>query len=98
MFRKNQEEKQKANMYVCLCKLCPLLAKDKMKYVISLGADILMYPEGTLNKTENLLVQKLFPGIYDVAKCTHALVVPVAIIQEGKDIFCSLPAFLVFSI
>ena len=71
--RKNKESRQ--------------AAKDKMKYVISLGAGILMYPEGTLNKTENLLVQKLFPGIYDVAKRTHALVVPVAIIQEGKDIY-----------
>lgn len=62
-------------------------AKDKMEYAISLGADILMYPEGTLNKTENLLVQKLFPGIYDVAKSTNALVVPVAIIQEGKNVY-----------
>lgn len=62
-------------------------AKAKMKYAISLGADILMYPEGTWNKTENLLVQKLFPGIYDVAKSCNALVVPVAIIQEGKDVY-----------
>lgn len=62
-------------------------AKDKMEYAISLGADILMYPEGTLNKTENLIVQKLFPGIYDVAKSCNALVVPVAIIQEGKDVY-----------
>ena len=62
-------------------------AKDKMEYAISLGADILMYPEGTLNKTKNLLVQKLFPGIYDVAKSCNALVVPVAITQEGKDVY-----------
>lgn len=62
-------------------------AKDKMEYAISLGADILMYPEGTLNKTENLIVQKLFPGIYDVAKSCNALVVPVAIIQEGNDVY-----------
>lgn len=59
----------------------------KMKYAIDMGADILMYPEGTLNKTENLIVQKLFPGVYYLAKDTNALVVPMAIIQEGKDVY-----------
>lgn len=62
-------------------------AKAKMEYAISLGADILMYPEGTLNKTENLIVQKLFPGVYDVAEKCNALVVPVAIIQEGNNVY-----------
>lgn len=60
---------------------------SKMKYAIQMGADILMYPEGTLNKTENLIVQKLFPGIYYLAKDTNALVVPMAIIKEGKDVY-----------
>ena len=59
----------------------------KMKYAINMGADILMYPEGTLNKTENLIVQKLFPGIYYLAKQTNALIVPMAIIQEGDHIY-----------
>ena len=62
-------------------------AIPKMKYAIEMGADILMYPEGTLNKTENLVVQKLFPGVYDLAKQTNALVVPMAILQEGKDVY-----------
>lgn len=62
-------------------------AKAKMEYAIALGTDILMYPEGTLNKTENLIVQKLFPGIYDVAIKCNALVVPIAIIQEGKNVY-----------
>ena len=62
-------------------------AIPKMQHAIEMGADILMYPEGTLNKTENLVVQKLFPGIYFLAKDTNALVVPMAIIQEGKDVY-----------
>ena len=62
-------------------------AIPKMKYAIELGADILMYPEGTLNKTENLIVQKLFPGIYSLAKKTNAIITPMAIIQEGKDVY-----------
>lgn len=62
-------------------------AIPKMKYAIEMGVDILMYPEGTLNKTENLVVQKLFPGIYYLAKETNAMIVPMAIIQEGKDVY-----------
>ncbi len=62
-------------------------AKDKMKYALSLGANILMYPEGVWNKTENLIVQKLYPGIYDVAKESGALVVPLATIQEGSKVY-----------
>lgn len=62
-------------------------AIPKMKYAIEMGADILMYPEGTLNKTKNLIVQKLFPGIYHLAKDTNALIVPMAIIQEDKNVY-----------
>lgn len=65
-------------------------AKTKMNYALSLGTNILMYPEGTLNKTENLIVQKLFPGVYDVAKQSGALVVPVAIIQEGDKVYAKV--------
>ena len=62
-------------------------AKEKMKYALSLGANILMYPEGVWNKTENLIVQKLYPGIYDVAKESGALVVPLATIQVDNRVY-----------
>ncbi|MFR2095178.1 lysophospholipid acyltransferase family protein [Eubacterium sp.] len=65
-------------------------AKPKMNYALSLGTNILMFPEGTLNKTENLIVQKLFPGVYDVAKQSGALVVPVAIIQEDNKVYAKV--------
>lgn len=65
-------------------------AKPKMNYALSLGTNILMFPEGTLNKTENLIVQKLFPGVYDVAKQSGALAVPVAIIQEGNKVYAKV--------
>ena len=67
-------------------------AVPKMKYAIEMGADILMFPEGTLNKTENLVVQKLFPGVYDLAVQTNALVVPMAILQEGRDVYSKVCA------
>lgn len=65
-------------------------ARSKMNYALSLGADILMFPEGTWNKTESLIVQKLFPGIYDVAKQSEALVVPIAIIQEDNKVYAKV--------
>ena len=62
-------------------------AKEKMKYALSLGTNILMYPEGVWNKTENLIVQKLYPGIYDVAKETGAWIVPLATIQVENKVY-----------
>ena len=59
---------------------------EKMVKAQELGANIIMFPEGTWNKTESLLVQKLYPGIYEVAKRTGALVVPIATIELCRNI------------
>jgi len=61
-------------------------SRNKMVLAIELGADLLVYPEGVWNKTPNVCVQKLFPGIYDVAEETGALVVPIgSISQDGTS-------------
>jgi hypothetical protein len=65
-------------------------SKEKMIRALNLGTNVLMFPEGVWNKTENLVVQKLFPGVYDVAKETGAVVVPIATIQEGKNVYASV--------
>lgn len=65
-------------------------SKDKMKKAIELGANLIVFPEGVWNKTENLLVQKLFPGIYDVASATGAAVVPVATVLEGNIVYSGM--------
>lgn len=59
-------------------------SKEKMVRALALGADLIYYPEGTWNKSENQLVLQLFPGIYEVAARSGALVVPVATHQEGN--------------
>lgn len=64
-------------------------AREKMKYVLKTGGNLIVYPEGTWNKSENLLVLQLFGGIYDVAKATGAVVVPVATHLEGKYVYVS---------
>lgn len=56
--------------------------KLKAERAIDLGANIVLFPEGVWNKTPNLIVQKLYPGIYDIAKNKKALIVPIATILE----------------
>ena len=43
-------------------------AKAKNTYALKPGASIIIFPEGTWNKSPNELVSGLFSGIYDVAK------------------------------
>lgn len=57
---------------------------DKMVKTLKMGTDILMFPEGTWNKNESVPVQKLYPGIYDVAEKTGAWVVPMATVLDGN--------------
>lgn len=59
-------------------------AKNKMIYALKSGASIIMFPEGTWNKSPNELISGLFPGIYDVAKESGALVAPIATFRCGK--------------
>lgn len=65
-------------------------SKEKMKWVLRSGGNLIFYPEGTWNKSENLLVLQLFGGIYDIAKETGAVVVPVATHLEGKYVYASV--------
>lgn len=57
---------------------------NKMVKVLNYNTNIVMFPEGTWNKNESLSVQKLYPGIYDVAEKTGALVVPIATVLDGN--------------
>lgn len=50
---------------------------EKMVSAMRLGTDCLMCPEGVWNKTPNVLVLDLWPGIYRIACETGAKVVPV---------------------
>lgn len=60
---------------------------DKIRYSLQQGVSVLMFPEATWNHSENQLVLKLFPGIYDAAVLEDALVVPVTTVQEGKKVY-----------
>lgn len=60
---------------------------EKLVRVLELGSSVIMYPEGTWNKSPNELVSGLFPGIYDVAQKSGALVVPIATYRNGKKAY-----------
>lgn len=61
--------------------------KDKMIYALKKGANILLYPEGTWNKSPNQIISGLFPGIYEVAKESGAPIVPIANHREKDSIY-----------
>lgn len=65
-------------------------SKLKMEQAIKLGANLMVYPEGVWNKTQNLPMLKLYPGIYDIAKKTGAYVAPVATHLEGDKCYSIL--------
>lgn len=54
---------------------------EKMLRVLELGSSVLIFPEATWNRSPNVSVQRLFPGVYDLASRSKALVVPLASIQ-----------------
>lgn len=49
------------------------------------GGNLLIFPEGVWNTTENLPVQCLFPGTAEMAIRTNADIIPIAISQVGKE-------------
>ena len=60
-------------------------AITKMERVIKAGNSILIWPEGSLNNTENLLCQRLFGGPYYLAKSTGKKVVPISNFLEPES-------------
>lgn len=64
-------------------------AVEKMVRVLQNNTSVIVYPEGSWNNTENLLVQPLFASPWILAQRTGCKVVPVAMYQEyrKKDIW-----------
>lgn len=49
----------------------------KMKRVLNNNTSVMMFPEGVLNNTENLNCERLYPGVYHLAKETGKKIVPI---------------------
>lgn len=61
--------------------------KNKMIYALRMGESIILYPEGTWNKSPNQIISGLFPGVYEVARATGCPIVPMAHQREGELIY-----------
>ena len=61
------------------------IGKETCVRWLELGGNLLIFPEGVWNTTENLPVQCLFPGTAEMAIRTNADIIPIAISQVGKE-------------
>ena len=62
---------------------------EKAVQALELGANLILYPEGVLNKTANKLTLEYWPGIIKIAKRSNALIVPIVHLFTENDIHSS---------
>lgn len=65
------------------------IAKERAVELLKKGGNLLIFPEGAWNITENLPVMKLFPGTVSMAIESGAEIIPVAIEQENNTFYVS---------
>lgn len=61
------------------------IAKETCVNWLNQGGNLLIFPEGVWNTSENKLIQYIFPGVAEMAIRTGADIIPVAIMQYGKE-------------
>ncbi len=68
------------------------IAKEKCIKILNKGGNILIFPEGAWNITENQLVMKLFDGAVDMARQTGAEIIPIGIEKYDNSYFVNIGA------
>lgn len=66
------------------------ISKETCIKLLQQGGNLLIFPEGAWNISENLPVMKLFTGAAEMAIRTGAEIVPVAIEQYGKKFIANI--------
>lgn len=69
-----------ANGMIYVNKFSPESRKEsvkKIKRILQSGSSVLMFPEGVLNNSENLLCMPVYPGFYHLSQETGIKVVPI---------------------
>lgn len=66
------------------------IAKERSVELLKKGGNLLIYPEGAWNITNNLPVMKLYDGTSKIAQETGADIIPMAIEQYDKDFIVSI--------
>lgn len=62
-------------------------AKKKMKYIVSRGLNLCVYPEGTWNLTPSRPLLPLYWGIIDVARETGCPIIPLVLEYRAGDCY-----------
>ena len=66
------------------------IAKERAIELLKNGGDLLIYPEGAWNITENLPVMKLYTGTIKMAMETNAEIIPIAIEQYDDTFYVNI--------
>ncbi len=66
------------------CKSDRFVAKETAIKLLMTGENLLIFPEGVWNTSENKLVNYLFPGVAEMAIRTKADIIPIAIERTKK--------------
>lgn len=60
---------------------------EKAKRVLELGGNVMIFPEAVWNMSENLLVRKLYPGVFRIAAMTGVPVIPISTMMYGNRFY-----------
>ena len=71
-------------------KLDRYIGKETCVKLINQGADLLIFPEGAWNITENLPVMGLYTGTVQIALRTGAEIIPIAIEHYNNDYYINI--------
>ena len=66
------------------------VGKENCVKLLQQGGNVLIYPEGAWNISENQMVTPLFNGTAEMAIRTDAQIVPIAIEQYGKEYYVNI--------
>lgn len=66
------------------------IGKETCVKLLKQGGNLLIFPEGAWNITENQIVMPLFPGTAEMAIRTGTEIVPIAIEQYGKHYYANI--------
>lgn len=65
------------------------LSKDAMCSYLKKNKNLIVFPEGTWNLTDNLLMLNMKWGIVDIARDADAQIIPVVLDYDDKNMVCS---------
>lgn len=66
------------------------IAKERCMALLNSGGNLLMFPEGAWNISQNQLVMHLFPGAVEMAISCNADIVPIAIARKDKKYYVNI--------